>query len=214
VISQERLINFLASSAPTHATTLNASGSELYRLVSFFSAFPFSSSGTLYPLTSDALLRSIVALTGRGEKLIGAKSESFSKEAGTQITQRGRDESDRRELLFRSLAEKAPAASFILEDKDLLDVLAAIQPHPNPTTPYLPRDDLKPMAQRLSIKPALIEDLRVPAARLNTFMRLVTPDFNTEGTELDYAAFEKALGAEQANVGKHLFLIMSAFIKA
>ena len=166
---------------------MNDAGPELFRVISYFStvSFPIKSPSPS-PLTSDALFRVVVLLTGRDQKLLGqphmgssvSRTEGFSQ-IEDEIYKRGRDHLDRAELLFRSLADpKADGALAysVEEHKLLMDVLTAIQPRWSQTMRELAWDELKPMAERLDPKLFELENLRISVHKLQLFMQSLGVD--------------------------------------
>ena len=111
----------------------------------------------------------------------------FLTAKGTRVIKRGRDETHRRQLIFRSLATVFSPRQVVNEEDmkmlptmgpadeldDLLDVLASLQPRPRAKMVPMTRDELRPIAARLSsVRPSL-KDLELSRDDLYLLIKLM-----------------------------------------
>lgn len=178
-------ISFLQTPFPPSLSPLLDAAHVLYKIACYHAVFPFPSEIPSL-VGHDALLRAVVFLTGREQHVLGGKETLFSLAKGAQDVKRGRDETDRRRLIFRSLAslihpygesnkedmKALPTEDQSLELDDLLDVLAAIQPRRAKVTPTT-REDLRPVAARLSRPQPPLDDLALSRDDLYPFVKLM-----------------------------------------
>ena len=69
----------------------------MYKTVAYHAAFPFPPWAPVI-LAHDALLRAVIMLTGREQRILRGGSMSHSVETGYIVMQRDREERDRRRL--------------------------------------------------------------------------------------------------------------------
>lgn len=169
----------LSTLKKNHASTTNTLPEEV---LSFYGGYPFQPASL--PLSHDSLLRAVIALSGK-DTAFGRKSSRKSPSSSeATVILRGRTHEDKVALLFRALAGASPTV------EDVLDVLALVQPRPNPTRAPLGREELRPMAVRLAGKSdtTQIGDLRIPKEKLVAFMKAVGLE---EQVVEDNISFEK-----------------------
>ena len=183
---QSTFISFLQTSCPAEFTNFLDGTALLYKVACYYATFPFPIEIPSL-LDHDALLRAIVLFTGREQHVLGGKETMFSSATRTLIIKRGRDETDRRRLIFRSLASASsleqevnkedtktlPNLKLVDELDDLLDVLASTQPRPSQKVTPMTREDLRPLAARLSSAQPSLEDLELSRDDLYLLIKLM-----------------------------------------
>ena len=193
--TDEALIDFLSSQSTGLSAHVTNAKSILSQVVFFFSMMPFEARHWSL-LTHDALLRAAILLTGRDSKTLWVGEDISCPGMDTIILKRGKTSYDRVELLFRSLAApKTRGTCRLEENKWLLDILAVVQPRPNPSRLSIPRDALKPMAERLEPVQPLLDDLYVRDLDLMSFMRAMGVPWNEKNsgntTRITYTRFKE-----------------------